>query len=246
MGIRVWLAACVLVLVLETANPQQSVCQAPNGRDGHPGAPGRDGRPGQKGDVGEPGMAARSTGVRGAKGDPGDPGPPGNPGNQGYRGPDGPPGPPGEPGNKGVKGQSSNIAEQPRTAFSATRKSPGPTPNPNVVVFDHIITNQDNRYSTQTGEFTCRHPGYYYFAFQVVSSGNLCLRLMHRDATVATFCDENQQNNFQVNSGGSVLKLAEGERVWLESDPKSGNGNIYEGPEVDSVFSGFLLFPSIA
>ncbi|KAJ7306478.1 hypothetical protein JRQ81_009832 [Phrynocephalus forsythii] len=246
MGIRVCLTACVLVLVFEAAAPQQNVCQAPNGRDGHPGAPGRHGRPGQKGDVGEPGMAARTVGVRGVKGEPGDPGPPGNPGSQGYRGLDGPQGPPGAAGNKGAKGESSNLEDQPRTAFSAIRKNPGPTPNPNIVVFDHIITNQDNRYSTQTGEFTCRHPGYYYFVFQVVSTGNLCLRLMHRDATVATFCDENQHQLYQVNSGGSVLKLAEGERVWLESDPRAGSASIYTGPDADSVFSGFLLFPSTA
>lgn len=244
MEVRVWLAACALALILEGAAPQQSVCQAPKGENGHPGTPGRDGRPGQKGDVGEPGMATRSTGVKGAKGDPGDPGTPGNPGNQGYRGLDGPAGPPGPAGNKGVKGQASNIAEQPRTAFSAARRSANAGPNANAVIFDHVITNQDGRYSTQTGEFTCRHPGYYYFAFQVVSQGNLCLRLMHRGAVVATFCDENKGQIYQVNSGGSVLKLAEGDRVWLESEP--GSTNIYEGPDADSVFSGFLLFPSTA
>ncbi|XP_042335163.1 complement C1q subcomponent subunit A [Sceloporus undulatus] len=244
MRSRVWLATCLLALILDVTAPQGSICQAPNGRDGHPGAPGRDGRPGQKGDIGEPGMAGRSTGVQGPKGDPGEPGSPGKPGNQGYRGPDGPMGPPGEAGSKGIKGQVSNIVEQPRAAFSAVRSNPDPTPNVNAVVFNNVITNQDNRYSAQTGEFTCKDPGYYYFTFQVVSSGNLCLRLVHKGNVVATFCDENSQRIHQVNSGGSVLKLAEGERVWLERDPKDGSNNIYDGPNADSVFSGFLLFPS--
>lgn len=134
------------------------------------------------------------------------------------------------------------MMEQPRAAFSASRHQP--QPNGNVVVFDKIITNQDNGYSGETGEFTCKDPGYYYFTFQVISSGNLCLSLVHKDSKVATFCDHNSQGILQVNSGGSVLKLARNDRVKLESDPQAGN-RIYDGVEADSVFSGFLLFPSL-
>ncbi|XP_063001170.1 complement C1q subcomponent subunit A [Elgaria multicarinata webbii] len=243
MASGVGLAVCALALILDVAAPQESVCQARNGVDGQPGAPGRNGRTGQKGDVGEPGMAGRSTGIRGPKGDPGQPGLPGTSGNQGYRGPDGPLGPPGIPGDKGAKGEVGNVMKQPRAAFSASRNNPDPTPNQNVVVFNVIITNQDNGYSSLSGEFTCKDPGYYYFAFQVVSSGDLCLRLMHKGNIVATFCDTNSRSNYQVNSGGSVLKLAQGDRVWLESDPQEGN-HIYDGSDADSVFSGFLLFPT--
>ncbi|XP_063173655.1 complement C1q subcomponent subunit A [Candoia aspera] len=244
MASRFWLAAGVLILMLDVVVPQQSVCQAPNGRDGHPGTPGRNGRPGQKGDVGAPGMGTRSSGIRGPKGEPGEVGLPGEPGNLGYRGLDGLMGPPGEQGNKGPKGQVRNIQDQPRTAFSASRKNPTPTLSPKTVVFDNSITNQDNAYSTQTGKFTCSIPGYYYFTFQVVSKGNLCLTLMHRDNGVATFCDQSQ-GLLQVNSGGSVLQLAQGEQVWLNSDPPGG-ANIYSGSEADSVFSGFLLFSTRA
>ncbi|XP_053136561.1 complement C1q subcomponent subunit A [Hemicordylus capensis] len=241
MASRFRLAICVLALMLEVAAPQGTVCQAPNGRDGHPGVPGLNGRQGQKGDVGEPGKAARSTGIRGPKGDPGEPGPPGLPGNQGYHGPPGPSGPPGELGEKGEKGQVSNMAEQPKPAFSASRSKPAA--NGNVVVFDKIITNSNNIYSGEMGVFTCRTPGYYYFTFQVISTGNLCLTLKHKEASVATFCDTNSQGLLQVNSGGSVLKLNEGERVWLETDPQAGSA-VYDGTDADSVFSGFLLFPS--
>lgn len=131
---------------------------------------------------------------------------------------------------------------QARAAFSASRQSP--EPNGNVVVFDHIITNQDNGYSGQRGVFTCKDPGYYFFSFQVVSAGNLCLSLVHKDTKVATFCDDNSDGLPQVNSGSSVLNLAAGDTVWLESDPTAGN-KVYEGTEADSVFSGFLLFPSV-
>ncbi|XP_060115158.1 LOW QUALITY PROTEIN: complement C1q subcomponent subunit A [Heteronotia binoei] len=239
------MAACALALILAVAAPastQESFCQAPNGQDGHPGVPGLNGRAGQKGDIGETGPSGRSVGLRGPKGDPGEPGVPGIPGNKGYRGPDGPQGPPGEEGDQGPKGQVGNVMHQARAAFSASRQTP--EPNGNVVVFDNIITNQDNAYSGQRGVFTCKDPGYYYFSFQVVSSGNLCLSLVHQDTKVATFCDDNSDGLPQVNSGSSVLKLAMGDAVWLESNPGTGN-KVYEGPDADSVFSGFLLFPSV-
>ncbi|XP_061457188.1 complement C1q subcomponent subunit A [Rhineura floridana] len=236
-----WLAACVLALFLEVAAPQDTVCQAPNGRDGHPGAQGLAGRPGQKGDVGEPGTAARSIGIQGPKGDPGVPGTPGTPGNQGYRGPDGPQGSPGEAGDKGSRGQVGDIMKQPRAAFSASLKNLKLLGN--VVVFDNIITNEDAGYNRERGVFTCKDSGYYYFTFQVVSNGNLCLRLVHKGTQIVSFCDNNGQGVLQVNSGGSVLQLNQGESVWLESDPQAGN-NIYVDTDADSVFSGFLLFSS--
>uniref|UniRef100_A0A8D0BP42 Complement C1q subcomponent subunit A n=1 Tax=Salvator merianae TaxID=96440 RepID=A0A8D0BP42_SALMN len=241
MATRFWVAAFLLLSILDVATSQSNVCQAPNGRDGHPGAPGRNGRPGQKGDTGEPGMSIRSATLQGTKGDPGEPGIQGTPGNRGSVGPDGPQGPPGKVGEKGQKGQVGDTTTQARTAFSASRRSPNALGN--VVVFDHIITNQDQAYSGQSGEFICKTPGYYYFAFQVVASGHLCLRLMHKGNAVATFCDNNSRGILQINSGGSVLQLAQGERVWLETEPRLGN-SIYSGTDADSVFSGFLLFPS--
>ncbi|XP_015668241.1 complement C1q subcomponent subunit A [Protobothrops mucrosquamatus] len=244
MASRPWLAVAVLIVMLDVVAAQQNVCQAPQGRDGHPGAPGRNGRSGKKGDMGAPGMGTQSTGIRGPKGEPGEPGPSGQPGDQGFRGPDGLMGPPGPVGDRGLKGQVGNVQDQPKTAFSASRKDPSPGLSPKTVVFDHSITNQDNAYSTQTGKFTCRVPGYYYFTFQVVSKGSLCLDLMQRDSAVATFCDQSQ-GLLQVNSGGSVLQLAQGDQVWLDSDPPGG-ASVYKGSEADSVFSGFLLFPTKA
>ncbi|CAM5105496.1 unnamed protein product [Natator depressus] len=240
MAGRFWLAASTLAMILGMAVPQENVCRAPNGKDGYPGVPGLNGRPGQKGDRGEPGLPGRRSGIQGPKGDEGEPGSPGMPGNQGYRGPNGSPGLPGQPGRKGAKGKAGNIKDQPRPAFSASRKNP-PTRG-NVVVFDNLITDQDSTYSTQTGQFTCRVPGVYYFAFQVISSGNLCLSLALNGEKKLGFCDSNGRGTLQVNSGSGVLRLAPNDRVWLESDPRQGN-RVYDGTEANSVFSGFLLFP---
>ncbi|NXG75150.1 C1QA protein, partial [Baryphthengus martii] len=239
---RHWLVASTLAALLGMALLEDGVCRAPDGKDGFPGVPGLDGRPGQKGDVGEPGKSAQRTGIRGLKGDAGEPGPPGIPGNQGYRGLHGQPGQLGQPGPKGDKGKAGNILDQPRPAFSASLSSLPSTGR--TVVFNNIITNEESSYSPQTGEFTCRIPGLYYFAFQVVSSGNLCLSITKNSEHVVSFCDYNSRNLLQVNSGSSVLSLAVGDRVSVSTDPARGS-IIYSGSEADSVFSGFMLFPQM-
>ncbi|NXA81503.1 C1QA protein, partial [Thryothorus ludovicianus] len=234
------LAASTLAAVLGTALLEEGVCKAPDGKNGSPGVPGRDGRPGQKGDVGEPGRASLGTSIKGSKGDAGEPGPPGPPGVRGIPGLPGPMGMPGVPGPPGQKGIAGDVLEHPRPAFSASRLSPprlGTT-----VVFDRIITNQENSYSPQTGKFTCRIPGLYYFTFQVVSSGDLCLSITKNGLGVVSFCDNNSRGILQVNSGSSVLSLATGDQVSLTTDPARGS-SIYSGSEADSVFSGFLVSP---
>lgn len=162
----------------------------------------------------------------------------------GYPGPSGPIGPPGSPGLKGLKGNPGNINDQSRPAFSAVRRNP-PTGG-NVVIFDTIITNEEGRYQSHSGRFVCDVPGFYYFTFQVVSKWDICLSIMSfrggRSLRSLGFCDNNTKGTFQVVSGGTVLQLQNGDQVWIEKDPVKGR--IYQGPEVDSVFSGFLIFPS--
>ncbi|NXP82539.1 C1QA protein, partial [Ramphastos sulfuratus] len=238
---RLWLVAGTLAAVLGMALLEE-VCRAPDGKDGFPGVPGLNGRPGQKGDVGEPGKSVHSTGIRGPKGDAGNPGAPGSPGMNGLMGLPGARGLQGPPGLKGQKGQAGSFLDQPRPAFSACRRNPpsrGAT-----VVFDSIITNEESHYSAQSGQFTCRVPGVYYFAFQVVSSGNLCLSITKNAEPVVSFCDNNSRSLLQVNSGSAVLSLAEGDSVWLSTDPLRGSA-IYSGPDSDSVFSGFMLAPQL-
>ncbi|NXG13611.1 C1QA protein, partial [Grallaria varia] len=233
-----WLLTSTLATVLGTALLQDGVCRAPDGKDGFPGVPGLDGRPGQKGDRGDPGKPAPRTGIQGPKGDAGEPGLPGMPGNRGFHGLPGLPGPPGQPGPKGVKGRAGNVSEQPCPAFSASRRSPPSTGR--TVVFDNIITNQENSYNPQSGEFTCRIPGLYYFAYQVVSSGDLCLGITKNRNRIVTFCNTNSQGILQVNSGSSVLSLAVGDQVSVTTAQGSTG---YGSAEADSVFSGFMLFP---
>uniref|UniRef100_A0A8C3WW90 Complement C1q subcomponent subunit A n=1 Tax=Catagonus wagneri TaxID=51154 RepID=A0A8C3WW90_9CETA len=238
-----WLVIGVLAVSL-ASSVTQDVCRAPDGRDGAAGKPGRPGRPGLKGERGEQGAPAIQTGIRGLKGDQGEPGSPGKPGRMGYSGPSGPPGLPGLPGLKGIKGTPGNIKDQRRPAFSAVRRN-APTSS-NVVIFDEVITNQEGPYRSSSGQFICDVPGYYYFTFQVVSKWDLCLSIVssRRDQVQNSlgFCDFNSKGLFQVVSGGTVLQLQRGDQVWIQKDPSKGR--IYQGSEADSIFSGFLIFPS--
>lgn len=115
-----------------------------------------------------------------------------------------------------------------------------------MVIFDTIITNQEERYQNHSGHFVCNVPGFYYFTFQVVSKWDLCLFIVSSSRSQVRrsvgFCDSNSRGLFQVLSGGTVLQLQKGDQVWIEKDPTKGR--IYQGNEADSVFSGFLIFPS--
>ncbi|XP_029433905.1 uncharacterized protein LOC115076503 [Rhinatrema bivittatum] len=247
MAGRAWLVVAALLMILDIALPQD-VCIAQKGQDGYPGVPGRDGRPGQKGDRGDPGLPGRRTGLKGMKGDTGEPGSSGPPGMQGYKGPVGPLGPSGEPGQKGQKGTVANIREQRRPAFSAMIDPEALVKiHDKVLLFSQVITNMENRYSADSGKFLCADPGYYYFTFHVVSQGELCLFIVKEHRSQAerqvAFCDGNERAQPQVNSGGSVLKLEKGDRVWIQTDSRD---KLYERADANSVFSGFLLFPENA
>lgn len=115
-----------------------------------------------------------------------------------------------------------------------------------MVLFDEVITNQEGPYNNNTGQFLCTVPGFYYFTFQMVSTGDTCLTIVsssHGQRRQSPgFCDTSNKGLFQI-SGGTSLQLQQGDKVWIEKDPFKGN--IYQGTEVDSIFSGFLIFPSV-
>uniref|UniRef100_A0A287DEP5 Complement C1q A chain n=1 Tax=Ictidomys tridecemlineatus TaxID=43179 RepID=A0A287DEP5_ICTTR len=233
-----WLLVCVLAVSLPWT-VTENVCRAPSGKDGAAGKPGRPGRPGLKGERGEPGNQRPGLQLQVHLG------PPMKPSGL-HCGPraGGLPGDRGLPGPKGVKGNPGDIKDQPRPAFSAIRRNP--PVGGNVVIFDAVITNQESPYQSHSGRFLCAVPGYYYFTFQVVSKWDLCLTIVSSSRGQARrtlgFCDTNGKGLFQVVSGGTVLHLSHGDQVWIEKDP--AKGRIYQGPEADSIFSGFLIFPS--
>uniref|UniRef100_A0A669QNX1 Complement C1q C chain n=1 Tax=Phasianus colchicus TaxID=9054 RepID=A0A669QNX1_PHACC len=234
------LALILLLLRLEsavTSDPPHSCYGAP-GLPGIPGVPGRDGRDGLKGAKGEPGIPAIPT-MQGPKGMKGEPGIPGLRGKMGPFGPAGPPGDPGVMGAAGQQGLPGSFKRMQQSAFSVTRQT-GEHPMKNSpVIFNNVITNINNDYSTTTGKFTSKISGLYYFVYHSSMERNLCILLFQDTVKKASFCDH-KTNNIQVTSGGILLHLKAGNQVWLEVNDY--NGMVGTG-ESDSIFSGFLLFP---
>ncbi|KAM6434527.1 complement C1q subcomponent subunit B [Liasis olivaceus] len=246
------LSAKVVLWVLTLCLPaawlvNAGTCQGPTlipGIPGLPGAPGPNGADAGDGRKGERGPPGRVEDYRDA-GEPGEPGIPGFPGKFGPRGPPGAKGPPGAPGPQGPKGESGDSKASHKSGFSAIRGVTFTPRRGQPVRFDRVVTNTGNHYSNRYGQFTCQTPGIYYFTYHVTSRGNLCLQLKKGRSsaageTVVTFCDY-VFNTFQVTTGGVVLRLTQGEIVWLEPTEKNSLLGGIEG--ADSIFSGFLLFP---
>uniref|UniRef100_UPI00398E5226 complement C1q subcomponent subunit A-like n=1 Tax=Pristiophorus japonicus TaxID=55135 RepID=UPI00398E5226 len=242
----------VLLALISRAAAGTGVCRGPDGHDGTPGmqgAPGRDGRPGENGDTGDAGMLSGVVGEQGKMGPQGDPGQPGSHGSRGFVGPsgsDGEPGPPGPRGQKGESGEGGGLAGKERPAFSVVKiTTTDPRPE-DPIIFDKFITNEGDCFNIRNGIFYTCKPGWYYFTYNIVSEGGLCINIMKNDRKEAGFCDvAGRQSNwlqYQMNSGGTVLQLRMNDRVWLETTP--GNNQIFGSEDINSVFSGFLIFPA--
>eukprot|EP00069_Balaena_mysticetus_P004924 bmy_04529T0 len=228
----------LLLLALPPGGQAGTDCYGIAGMPGLPGAPGKDGHDGLPGPKGEPGIPA-IPGTRGPKGQKGDPGTPGYPGKNGPMGTPGIPGAPGNMGPPGNPGDEGRYKQNHQSVFTVTRQTVQfPEPN-SLVKFNSVITNPQGDYDTNTGKFTCKVPGIYYFVYYTSHTANLCVQLYRSGVKVTTFCDH-MSNSKQVSSGGVLLRMQVGEQVWLVVNDYNGMVGT-EGS--DSVFSGFLLFP---
>uniref|UniRef100_A0A670YFG2 C1q domain-containing protein n=1 Tax=Pseudonaja textilis TaxID=8673 RepID=A0A670YFG2_PSETE len=192
------------------------------GNPGHNGLPGRDGRDGTKG----------------IKGDLGPIGPKGQKGEIGIQGEIGLRGPIGPKGHVGPKGEIGVIA---RSAFSVGLTAKFPPLNV-PIKFDKVLYNSFDHYSTETGVFTCQIPGVYYFTYHItVFSRNMRVALVKNEHRMLHTADMYQGAEDQA-SGGIVLELQKGDRIWLQTYGGETFNGLFADPDDDTVFSGFLLF----
>lgn len=219
------------------------------GEKGQKGEKGIEGEKGSKGDIGAEGKRG-SDGLPGLRGDPGPKGEKGEIGSPGFTGPAGPKGelgskgirgPTGKKGSRGVKGSKGEATQVPQSAFSALLSKPFPPPNI-PIKFDKILSNDQGDYSPVTGKFNCSVPGTYIFSYHVTVRGRPArISLVARNRK--QFKSRETLYGQQVDQASLllILKLSAGDQVWLEVS-KDWNG-LYVGPEDDSIFSGFLLYP---
>ncbi|XP_033102533.1 complement C1q tumor necrosis factor-related protein 3-like [Anneissia japonica] len=219
-------------------------CHGPSGQpgiSGVPGTPGGLGPPGAPGSKGDRGIR----GARGQKGEPGneglkgDKGSEGFPGKQGPLGPTGPLGAKGNNGSQGEKGEPGLKASQSRkSAFTALRTTHVQTTEW-VISFTSMEINIGNDFDKNTGKFTCRISGVYFFMFSFMSFAPpqpyVKLKLNGR---VITTAHRNEPNpNDQIGSGATV-QLNVGDQVWLTNEKR----RLYGNSNHPFTFTGFMIY----
>ncbi|KAK5934675.1 hypothetical protein CgunFtcFv8_015048 [Champsocephalus gunnari] len=244
----------LVVFTLIPARCDES-CGARDGRAGEAGAPGRDGYPGAKGEEGETAVMLEGpvdeAVLRRLKGEAGGRGQQGVMGHKGYRGHLGAAGQPGEPGHPGAEGKGilsgGQGAQVAQSAFSAIRTHNSYPAIGRPITYGPAVVNTpeggDKDFNEATGHFTCRVPGVYYFTFHSMAKVSMCLNIVSQALTNSLgFCDYNK-NTDQVLSGGVVLQLTAGQKVWLESfSDEQTPRELRDSQAKQIIFSGFLLF----
>ncbi|XP_068450281.1 complement C1q subcomponent subunit A [Clinocottus analis] len=252
MGGYYGMAVLVGVALLLKTGQCDAGCRGRDGQPGALGAPGRDGYPGAKGEKGEPAMMndgpVDADVLRRLKGEPGSRGPSGEPGPKGFRGHLGRAGIAGGRGLPGPEGKSisqsgQHLPQQGRSAFSVIRNNIRYPPFNQVVTFQTAVVNTLQDFNLASGYFVCRVPGVYYFTFNSAAKVSMCLRIASDALTDKLgFCDYNR-NSDQVLSGGVVLSLTAGQKVWLESFlDLQKDSETRDTREKLITFNGFLLF----
>ncbi|XP_048839442.1 complement C1q subcomponent subunit B [Brienomyrus brachyistius] len=230
-------AVALLGLLVPLAAPTVAeTCDAYRGYPGVPGIPGphgpdgKDGLTGQKGDNGDNGGIL--------KGQKGEPGPIGPPGRTGLPGLPGLPGPLGRAGAKGEKGMPTGIASLERSAFSYKKTSSRQSrTDQGAIKFDKPINAGD---TLTNGVFTSKVKGYYYFTYHVTSRTKACLEIKKNSVSLVHFCDSLQKGYF-VMSGSVVELLNVDDKISLHPTEDS---TLMGTHGAESIFSGFLLFPT--
>ncbi|XP_033097975.1 complement C1q tumor necrosis factor-related protein 3-like [Anneissia japonica] len=229
------------------------------------GQPGIPGTPGINGNHGIPGMM----GARGPKGERGLKGSKGekcdscqqlskepladcntitncSTGRQGQKGDKGESGAKGEQGITGLPGvEKIQIAERTKVAFSAGRTKTMTSQEPgSVITYDTLFVNAGYDFDKDTGIFTCRINGTYYFVMHVanfydVGDNNLYVELLKNNKHIVSVYHHDDSTYRDSVSNSVILHLVRGDKVKLFLE---GNRHLYSSSRRFTTFSGYILF----
>ncbi|OWF38435.1 uncharacterized protein LOC110466316 [Mizuhopecten yessoensis] len=107
------------------------------------------------------------------------------------------------------------------------------------IVYDHVITNNGNMYSSLTGTFTCQQPGTYVFSWSTLTNANNFLdsHLVKNGVRMGSIVNPRGTHSGST-SGLVVIQLDEGDLVWVRVGNHDSSANVYASW---SMFSGFKL-----
>lgn len=105
-----------------------------------------------------------------------------------------------------------------------------------IIHFRHIVYNEQNHYSAETGMFTCAIPGVYQFSFVFMAYSGAGSMDLHCNDKVVLHSYPIYQGGRLLASGETVLQLQLGDKVWVEA--RDG----ISGLSTKSHFSGHLVF----
>ncbi|XP_033119551.1 complement C1q subcomponent subunit C-like [Anneissia japonica] len=246
------LLTCLPESLSTTTTPEKNVhetcnmcCHGPPGQPGIPGVPGTSGGLGPAGPSGSKGD--RGEFVRGEKGDRGEKGEPGNEGSKGNKGSEGSPGkqgplgqigPQGPQGNNGSKGEKGESPEVRKSAFTAVRTTHVPT-SESIILFTSMEINVGEDFDKNTGKFTCRISGFYYFMFSFLSQSGYDLYVkMKLNGRVITTVRRSTTSGYDQLSSGATVQLNVSDEVWLTNEGR----HVYGSSAHPLTFTGFMVY----
>uniref|UniRef100_UPI00398E9924 complement C1q and tumor necrosis factor-related protein 9A-like isoform X2 n=1 Tax=Pristiophorus japonicus TaxID=55135 RepID=UPI00398E9924 len=211
------------------------------GLQGQQGIKGNLGPRGPKGDKGTIGLQG-NIGLRGPIGPTGLPGPRGEVGGEGPRGGPGIQGEVGSKGEIGVKGNTGENAVIRNSAFSVGLTESSKLPRSgSPIKFEKILYNNQNHYDPATGKFTCEISGVYYFVYHITVYVKNVRVSLYKNGIQTLNTYDSYQNSEDQASGGTLLQLQTGDKVWLQVIGGDLYNGLFADNDDDTVFTGFLL-----
>ncbi|XP_032816095.2 complement C1q tumor necrosis factor-related protein 4 [Petromyzon marinus] len=130
------------------------------------------------------------------------------------------------------------------SAFSAARTRSQIGGPRLAVTFDRVFVNLGQDFSAESGAFTCRVPGAYYFAFTVGKYPRKLLSVMlvkNRNEVQVMVYDDHRRGERKTQSQSVMLLLRRGERVWLRlhGEPRYA---LYSSAGAYTTFTGYLVY----